>query len=131
MRKITPRQYAVALLDAYHETPESRRNEVLKHFLSLVKKHRRWKKINQIISALREISNQREGKVAIRLISARPLAAETTHALERQLTGILNAQAVMSHETDTTLIGGAKMLVGDTLVDGTVKHSLEKLQSSF
>lgn len=131
MRKVSPTQYAKALLAAYDETSEEKRSELLKHFVLMLKKKRDMKKVDRILNALAEQVHDREGIVRVDVVTAKTLTPTTQTSLVDKLRTALKKDILLKELVDPDVIGGIQVRIGDTLIDGTVRHSLDKLKSSF
>lgn len=63
--------------------------------------------------------------------SATELDAETVDRLARSLSDATGKQVEIKTVVDPTLVGGIVARVGDTVIDGSVKHRLEELAQAL
>ncbi len=71
---------------------------------------------------------QAAGRTDAQLISAAPLNAEQTQALAAALGKSLQQQVSFSTHIDKSLIAGCKIMIGDEVIDGSVRHQLDTLR---
>lgn len=131
MRKLTPRQYAQAFIAAYEEAAETERAGVIHLFLSLIRKYHDSKKLPRIVQAVKTQEYERAGEIPVQVVSVRGVDADVKRSMAERLEKTLMKKVVLHESIDERVRGGIQMRIGDLLVDGTVKHSLEKLQGSF
>lgn len=81
----------------------------------------------QVRTQFQDLKNEAEGVARARIDSAFPMTdaqlAELTRALEKRFGRRIEANVVV----DPKLIGGARITVGDTVIDGTVQAQLAAL----
>ncbi|MFC1687674.1 ATP synthase F1 subunit delta [Patescibacteria group bacterium] len=131
MRKVSPTQYAKALLAAYDQTSEDKRSDLLKHFVLMLKKKRDMKKVDRILNSLAELVHERDGIISVDVVTAKTLTPGTQSSLVDKLRTALKKDILLQESVNPKVIGGVRVRIGDTLIDGTVRHSLDKLKSSF
>jgi F-type H+-transporting ATPase subunit delta len=83
--------------------------------------------VAQVRTLFEALRREQEGVVEARIISALPLAEEQVRslvgALERKYGRKVNAQV----EIEPELIGGVRIIVGDKVIDATVRGRLESM----
>jgi F-type H+-transporting ATPase subunit delta len=65
------------------------------------------------------------------VIAAMPLIDEDREAISRRLGEIVEHKVVIDAQVDPSIIGGFIARLGDTLIDGSVRQSLETLKKSL
>ena len=87
--------------------------------------------VTHIRSQFEALRRDQEGLVEARIISALPIDDEQVRpllaALERKYGRKVNAQV----EVDPDLIGGAKIVVGDKVIDATVRGRLDAMAAAL
>jgi F-type H+-transporting ATPase subunit delta len=83
--------------------------------------------VAQVRALFEALRREQEGVVEARIISALPIGAEQVRALldalERKYGRKVNAQV----EIEPELIGGVRIIVGDKVIDATVRGRLESM----
>jgi F-type H+-transporting ATPase subunit delta len=104
-------------------------SKILRNFLFVIVDHQRTHALPEIIAAFQQVIRQRQGIMEAQVSSAVELSkaqkAEMEFTLEK-LTG-KRVQATFSLEPE--LLGGAKVRVGDTIYDGSVRGRLNELRA--
>ena len=98
--------------------------------LSFVVEQGRGRQLPQILEELsRLVAEARESAVA-EVRSAVPLNREQQEDLARALENATGKKIELKVLVDPSVIGGIVAKVGDTVIDGTVRHRLEQLKES-
>jgi F-type H+-transporting ATPase subunit delta len=71
---------------------------------------------------------EHEKSLTVEVISAYPLSAAEMDLFSTQLSKKHGQQVVLHNRIDTEIMGGAKIRVGDSVLDGSVKSKLVKLR---
>ncbi|NND70599.1 MAG: F0F1 ATP synthase subunit delta [Rhodothermales bacterium] len=100
-------------------------------FLSMLISKRRENIFPAIIEAYRGLRDEQQGIVEASARSATTLSAEEEDKLRSSLEQVTGKQVRLKMEIDESLIGGVTVKVGDTVYDGSVKHKLEDLRTTF
>jgi F-type H+-transporting ATPase subunit delta len=104
------------------------KDEVLHLILLLIDKAR-IKFLPGIFEEFVRLADEKRSILNMRIISAVPLSQLQLDELNEKFRKLYNASSVKtSVETDASLIGGVKVIIGDKLIDGTVKGMLKNLQ---
>lgn len=122
--------------------PEKRRKELLreailprlesktfKAFLELLFDKHALFALPKIEKAFRPKANAALGIAEGTLFSAKPLSAGQKETIERSLGKRLGLKVVLEEKIDPSLIGGVNVLVGETLYEGSLEGSLERLRA--
>ena len=100
----------------------------LDKFLWVVVSHRRIKLWPEISTAFTALVDEHEGKLRARVESARPLDANELSKLTANLAAALGKQVIVEHRPNPELLGGVRVMVGDLLIDGSLKTMLDRLR---
>ncbi|MDR2713226.1 MAG: ATP synthase F1 subunit delta [Clostridiales bacterium] len=81
--------------------------------------------------AYQRLLDEKAGILAATVISPRPLEPEQEAGLITAIAQISGKKIRLRREVDESLIGGLKLIIGDTIYDGTLSKQLEKLENSM
>ena len=65
------------------------------------------------------------------VFSAVPLTQDQLEKLVKKLTGIFNKQLDIKTNVDPSLLGGIKVIVGNTVMDDTIKRKLKDIKKNI
>lgn len=124
MAKLYPRHWGKILYEITDQKTGRELAAAVEAFITMLKRKRVFKKMDQIISAFTEYSNERAGIRTVRLTTARPAAKSVLKLIETKLKANRIVETV-----DESIIGGAVVRIGDTVIDGSIKMSLVQLRN--
>ncbi len=104
------------------------RAPMVSRFIRLLADKGRIGILPDVVRALRDRQDQAEGRVRARVQTARPMAAEDVRAVEGALERRLGHRVQVSCEVRDDVIGGARVVVGDRVLDGSVAGHLAALR---
>lgn len=104
---------------------------VVANLLSMLLERNRLAHLPQIISEYTEIMDEREGRVRATILTAFPLQVTEIREIEKILKERLKKEVLLEVKEDRTLIGGLRLKIGDTIIDGTVRRQLDLLQENL
>ncbi len=104
------------------------RTPVVRNFVRLLADKRRIGILPDVVRALRERQDEAEGRVRARVQTARALSAEDLQALTAALGRRLARHVEVTTDIRGDLIGGARVVVGDRVLDGSVAGHLAALR---
>jgi F-type H+-transporting ATPase subunit delta len=103
-------------------------SQMVRNFLFVMADHRRTQELPQILQAFEEELRARQGVAEARVTSVGELTPaekeELQHALER-LTG---KKIEARYHVDPALVGGARVQIGTTVYDGSVREQLNRMR---
>ncbi len=114
----TPKQYAEILDQLLEEVGEEDTEKAIGAFADLLKKSNDLRLADKIIEEYRN-----QGVKRVYVTSARQLSGEMKEEL-RKLGDI-------EKKIDKSLVGGVKIRIADTLIDGSIKSTLENLKAKL
>ncbi|HET19914.1 MAG TPA: F0F1 ATP synthase subunit delta [Chromatiales bacterium] len=77
-----------------------------------------------------ELRRAREGRMDVRVVSAKPLSADEQSKLVDALGKRLGKVITLANEIDESLIGGAIVYAGDLVIDGSMRGRLQGLANA-
>lgn len=126
--KFTSRQYASALHQAIFETRPPDQEKILDNFVRLLKEHGDLNKLDEIEKEFYSYDREARGIREANVTSAKPLSLTDEEKLIKDLNAHVGGQVELKKNVDEGLVGGIVVRVGDELIDGSVKNSLEELR---
>ncbi|NKF20768.1 F0F1 ATP synthase subunit delta [Solimonas marina] len=90
----------------------------------------RLRAVAAIASEYEALRAEAERRVEVEITSAVPVAAEQQEKLAAAVKQRVARDVVISWKTDESLIGGAVIRAGDTIIDGSVSGELERLKTA-
>ena len=103
----------------------------LANMFSMLMEKNRMNYLSIIKEAYGELVDDKEGRVKGTLWSAYPFDDSLKIRIEEVLKKRLNKDVVLNVVEDKTLIGGVKVMVKGTIIDGSVKKQLEILKENI
>lgn len=96
-------------------------------FIRVLSKNKRFALLPDVATLFIEELNKSNETVVADIVSAKPLAEKSQTALIKKLEKRFGKKVETNIKIDESLIGGAVIKVGDTVIDGSVKGRLEQL----
>ena len=99
--------------------------------LQLLVRNRRLPLVRQVREMYEALRRDHEGTVEARVISAKPIAEEQVRPLLEALEKKYGRKVSAQVEVDPELIGGARIVIGDKVIDATVRGRLDALAAAL
>lgn len=100
-------------------------------FLCLLVESRRQNLFAMISREFARMADAARNMVEVKLISAAPLTDQQEKDLIQALAAQTGGNIRLIKAVDSDLIGGVKLQIGDTVIDGTVQTALSKMRSDL
>jgi F-type H+-transporting ATPase subunit delta len=100
-------------------------------FLKVLIDNDRQSLISDIYSNFIEITDEHNNRKRIKIITAVKLSREIIEEIERVISGKLKMNIILVEEIDDTLIGGFKMKIDDTVIDGSIARDIASLKAQL
>jgi F-type H+-transporting ATPase subunit delta len=123
----TAQQQAAALVDICGDALSA----TGRNFVAILSEHRRLQLLPQISHQFEIMKANREKAVDVEVISAQKLDAKQQQQLSDALSAKLERKIHMQVSLDKSLLGGAVIRAGDTVIDGSIRGRLAKLADSL
>jgi F-type H+-transporting ATPase subunit delta len=97
------------------------------NFLSLLSQNTRLEILSEIKQQFERMKLASEKVVEATITAAAPISEESLESIRKALENKLNQTVTMMTKTDESLIGGAKIQIGDNMIDASVRAQLDEL----
>lgn len=127
MKKLLPIQYAKVLYRLTEGLAKSDLEKVVVGFITFLKQRQVLSKSELIIKAFERYSKEQAGIKFLKISSAKKLT-------EKQLNEIIKnfgKEVEVETNVDPNLIGGVVLQDGNTILDGSIKTQLKKLENKL
>lgn len=99
--------------------------------LQLLSEKRRENLLKDICAGFIQLYNEHQGIIRVEVVSAYELDSRQKKALEEELVEKTGKKIQMDVTVNNNLIGGLIVKIGDTVIDGSVKHKIRMLKNQF
>ena len=122
-------QIARAIYLATKEKNGMGQKEILKNAVQFLARRRLLSRVPQILSSLRKIVDNEEGRARASVISAKKLREHDKTTLSRLLKKrYLATEVVFEESLDPSLFAGVRVQVNDEVIDLTLRNKITQLQ---
>lgn len=102
-----------------------------RNFVQVLVQNSRLDLMPLIRSHFEALKREKEGVLEAKIISALPMNGDQVKQLVAQLEAKYQRKVTAQVETDVSLIGGVKIIVGDKVIDATVRGKLDAMAASL
>jgi len=99
--------------------------------LRLLSEKRRENLLKDICTGFLQLYNEHQGIIQVDVVSAFELDTKQKKVLEDELVEKTGKKVEMDVTVNSNLIGGLVVKIGDTVIDGSVKHKIRMLKNQF
>ena len=124
-------EQALALLCEVVAGPAGGEVQGVQNLLRLLHENRRLEALSEIARQFEGLRREDARRVAAVMISAAPVAEAQQKEIARALSKRLGREVDFRFELDEGLLGGARIQVGDRVLDGSARAGLNKLASAL
>jgi len=124
---LNPKVLANELQDAFLNVCGKNLNEQGQNLIKVLVEYGRMSLLPAINSAFEELKAQDEGVLDAQIIAAAKISATQTKDLVKRLEAKFGKKVEATVSVDPEIIGGIKIIVGDTVIDASVKGQLQSL----
>ncbi len=129
-KKITPKQYAIALYDVLSGVEKDKVDFFLKNFLKTLEKNNDLVLLDKILKEFEKTYNEKKGILKVKVVSAFDLDKEALEEIKEKIKNLLKKkEVVLETEIDKSILGGLVLKYEDTVVDGSLKRRLALLKN--
>jgi F-type H+-transporting ATPase subunit delta len=105
--------------------------DVVRSFMDLLLRNNRVGHLTDIADALEAKAAERAGRAVAVVTSAQPLTDEQEGALRERLEVTSGKKVALRTEVDGSLVGGLRVRLENTIIDGSVRGRLEAFVARF
>jgi len=127
----SPSATAVQQADAFKDICGDQLLAACQNFISILSENRRLQLLPQISQQFEIMKANREKAVDVDIVAARELDAGQQKTLSDALSAKLERKVNLQVSLDKSLLGGAVIRAGDTVIDGSIRGRLTKLAESL
>jgi F-type H+-transporting ATPase subunit delta len=109
----------------------TRSSETFFSFLSVLNDHDRLDLLRPVLTAYRQLFDQRSGRIHVQVRSAQPLPDDQRERLVLELKKAFQRDPILENRVEPDLLGGLVVQVGDWLYDASVRSNLETLRNQI
>jgi F-type H+-transporting ATPase subunit delta len=122
--RVTPTELAQLVIDVAGD----RLDEDGRNFVRTLAENRRLAYLPEISALFDSLKDEAEGVMDVTVTSATPLDSAQQQTLTKALAKKLKREVRLHLQTDPTLIGGAVLRAGDTVIDGSLRARLQRIE---
>lgn len=101
------------------------------NFLRVLADRGRLDDLPAIAGAFSDRVSRAENRIDVEAVTAVPLPADLRERIVEQIRAKTGAEVRMTETVDPDIVGGLVLRVGDSVVDGSVRHRLDELRHSM
>lgn len=102
-----------------------------KNFIKIIGENNRFEVIPEIYEEFIRLRQKHEKCLSCTLLTARPILDSEIDSLKEKLAKKYDSKIFLTTKVDPSLIGGAVLKIGDSVIDASVKTSLVNLSSTL
>lgn len=88
------------------------------------------KEVNPVLERFVEMARDHLGIVAVGVISAVELTPEQQERLTDKIANLSGKQVELTTKVDESVLGGLRIIIGETVIDSTIKTQLRAMKKS-
>lgn len=106
-------------------------SERFQDFLELIVMNNRSEVLEEVLVLFLKLRDDREGIVNVELRVQFIPDSEQTERIRENIEKLINKKVILNIKVDDSVLGGFVARVEDTIIDGSLRHQLEKLKKLF
>ncbi|PCI06918.1 ATP synthase F1 subunit delta [bacterium] len=100
-------------------------------FLRQLNRKGRLVNLSQIATAMDELVQSQFGRIEVDVFTATPISTGELESVRSQLSASLGKEVIMHPYTDSSMLGGIKLRMGDQLIDASIQAQLRKMRDGL
>jgi len=106
-------------------------SELTLKFLRQINRKGRLANLSQIATAMDALVQDQFGRIEVDVFTATPIGTGELESVRIQLSGSLGKDVIMHPYTDSSMLGGIKLRMGDQLIDASIQAQLRKMRDEL
>lgn len=102
-----------------------------RNLVRVLSENKRLELLGEIAAQFEAMKDEFERTLEVEVVSARALTDADLDSLKSRLAARFDRQIDLSSRVDATLLGGAVIRAGDTIIDGSIRGRLDKLAETL
>ncbi|MCA9274852.1 MAG: ATP synthase F1 subunit delta [Phycisphaerales bacterium] len=98
------------------------------NFIRQLNRKGRLANLSQIAVAMDTLVQEQFGRIEVDVFTASPISASELENVRKRLSDSLGKDVIMHPYTDSSMLGGIKLRMGDQLIDGSIQAELRKMR---
>jgi len=99
-----------------------------RRFVQLLLRKNRLQAMQAVTTAYGRLLDEAQGRLRLIVSTATTLDQPAQQALHTRLEQLLQRPVGVTHQVDTSLLGGARLQLGSRLIDGTIRGKLDRIR---
>lgn len=129
--KLTAKQYAQTLYESLQDTSAKDHEAILDNFAKALALNNDTEMFEAISAEYEKLEKGARGIKVAEVTSATPLEKNTEKQIIEHLNGMIKGKVELRKKIDEKILGGVVIKMDDTLIDASVKKSLEELKTGL
>jgi F-type H+-transporting ATPase subunit delta len=129
--KLTAHQYAKTLHETLQDTAAKDHESVLDNFANVLAQNNDLKIFEEVMQEFEKLEKASKGIKMASVTSAQPLDKHSEKEIIEHLNKMVSGKVEIRKQIDEKLLGGVVIKLDDTLIDASVKKSLEDLKQEL
>ena len=101
------------------------------NFLRQLNRKGRLANLSQIATAMDTLVQDQYGRIEVDVFTATPIGTGELESVRTQLSASLGKDVIMHPYTDSSMLGGIKLRMGDQLIDASIQAQLRKMRDGL
>ncbi len=127
MKRKSPRQYAEILYEITNDVSAKSLDATLRAFVELLVQDHAISQGGAVIDAFTQLTKEKTGVKQLSVTSARELSEKEL----QKIAATFGKTVEVNTAIDPTLLGGVAIRTGDTIIDGSLKTQLKRLEEEL
>ena len=125
--KLSPQSYGKVLYELTKDASKKDLDKIVEQFIIFLSQEQVLSKMDYIIKEFVDYAKEQTGIAQLKVTSARKLSEEEIDEISKQFSD----KAEVETEVDKKLLGGVKVKTKNTILDGSLRMQIQKLEKKL